>query len=283
MLGQVRIRARRENLVLRRDAPVEKRMHLVDAQAAGIALVFDDVLRRALVVDGAAIGILDIEAIGIDEHGDDVEAPQMLEYRARLLHGNRLIEQELARGRVAYLRSVVGHEHPVVAIELELMSKCAQAVCRPAGCEDERDTRPRSGKQRLLCARRDALLVVGKRTVDIERDGFDGHGSLSFPFRICCREEERSPRVPPLKSGQELARDSTAFSMSASFPARFSKRARNETVPRAIRSAWDDPTRPRYRIPRRQRRQPRRARGQWPRRAPLPACKHRDILAETTR
>ena len=209
----------------------------------------------------------------------------MLEHRARLLHGNRLIEQELARGRIAYLRSVVGHEHPVVAIELELMSKCAQAVCRAPRSQDERDARPRSGKQRLLCARRDALLVVGKRTVDIERDGFDGHGSLSFPFRSESVVAKKSDRLEcrPLKSGQELARDSTAFLMSASFPARLSKRARNETMSRAMRSAWDDPTRPRYRIPRRQRRQPRRAHGQRPRRAPLPACKHRDILAKTTR
>ena len=144
-----------------------------------------------------------------------------------------------------------------------------------------------------LLAELDAPLVVRvdapDRALDVSVPSISSAMALidteAFPFRSESVVAKKSDRLEcrPLKSGQELARDSTAFSMSASFPARFSKRARNETVPRAMRSAWDDPTRPRYRIPRRQRRQPRRARGQWPRRVPLPACKHRDILAETTR
>ena len=93
-----------------------------------------------------------------------------------------LIEQHLVGLSVDHMRAVKGHQQTVMVLKVELLRQGVQPPCGTARSQDELNARFLRREQLLARTRANHFLVVGERTVDIHRDGFDCHICLLASF-----------------------------------------------------------------------------------------------------
>ena len=93
-----------------------------------------------------------------------------------------LIEQHLVGLGIDDVSAVKGHQQTVMVLKVELLCQRVQPPCGTARSQNELNARLLRREQLLARTRANHFLIVGERTVDIHRDGFNCHMCLLASF-----------------------------------------------------------------------------------------------------
>ena len=169
-------------------------LDLADLKVARIALVFDDVfLRTVRQCDHAAIRVLDMQIATERNHRDHVKITQVINQAMQFVGRHSLIEQYLVGLGIDDVSAVKGHQQTIMVLKVELLGQGVKTPYGTARCQDELNARLLRREQLLARTRANHFLIVGERTVDIHRDGFDCHICLPVIEQPCLSHHTEHP------------------------------------------------------------------------------------------
>ena len=169
-------------------------LHLANLKIARIALVFDDVFLRAVRQrDHAVIRIHDMQIATERNHRDHVKITQVINQTVQLVSRHSLVKKDLIGLSVDHMRAIKGNQQTVMVLKVELLRQGVQSPCGTARSQDELNARLLRREQLLARTRANHFLIVGERTVDIHRDGFDCHICLPVIEQPCLSHHTEHP------------------------------------------------------------------------------------------
>ena len=170
-------------------------LDLADLKIAGIALVFYDILLRAVRQrNHAAVRILNMQVASERNHRNHVKIAQVINQTVQFVSRHGLVKKNLIGLSIDHMRAIKGHQQTIMVLKVELLGQGVKTPCGTPRSQNELNTRLLRRKQLLARTRADHLLVVGERTVDIHCDGFNCHMCLlaSFSAHHLIRARARS-------------------------------------------------------------------------------------------
>ena len=169
-------------------------LDLADLKVAGIALVFDNVFLRAIRQrNHAVVRVLDMQVATERNHRDHVKITQVINQTMQFVGRHSLIEQHLVGLGIDDVCAVKGHQQTVMVLKVELLRQGVQPPCGTARSQNELNARLLRREQLLARTRANHFLIVGERTVDIHRDGFDCHICLPVIEQPCLSHHTEHP------------------------------------------------------------------------------------------
>ena len=129
-------------------------------------------------------------------HRDHVKITQVINQAMQFVGRHSLIEQHLVGLGIDDVSAVKGHQQTVMVLKVELLCQRVQPPCGTARSQNELNARLLRREQLLARTRANHFLIVGERTVDIHRDGFDCHICLHVIEQPCLSHHtEHPPRL----------------------------------------------------------------------------------------
>ena len=158
-------------------------LDLANLKIARVALILDDILLRAVRQrDHAMVRVLDVQIATERNHRDHIKITQVINQAMQFVGRHSLIEQNLVGLGIDDVSAVKGHQQTVMVLKVELLGQGVQPPCGTARSQNELNARLLRREQLLARARANHFLIVGERTVDIHRDGFNCHICLLASF-----------------------------------------------------------------------------------------------------
>ena len=158
-------------------------LDLTNLKIARVALILDDILLRAVRQrDHAMVRVLDVQIATERNHRNHVKITQVINQAMQFVGRHSLIEQHLVGLGIDDVSAVKGHQQTIMVLKVELLGQGVKTPYGTARGQDELNARLLRREQLLARTRADDLLVVGERTVDIHRNGFDCHICLLASF-----------------------------------------------------------------------------------------------------
>ena len=169
-------------------------LHLANLKIARVALILDDILLRAVRQrDHAMVRVLDVQIATERNHRDHVKITQVINQTVQLVSRHGLVKKHLVGLGIDDVCAVKGHQQTVMVLKVELLRQGVQPPCGTARSQNELNARLLRREQLLARTRANHFLIVGERTVDIHRDGFDCHICLPVIEQPCLSHHTEHP------------------------------------------------------------------------------------------